>query len=231
MILVGAPVHNRAWVLPSWFDALAAQETESQDIEIVLNYGAGDDATLDIIENEAERDRFRKITVLEDVHTDHVSSRKWTIARYATMTRLRNDLLAYVRTTSPDFYLSCDTDMLLPSHTLRTLFEHLSQWDGIAPLTFMTPHGDSFPNFMGFNGARGPVPTETTEQDAVFGTVLMTKRLFTQVDYAPHTYGEDIGWAVNADKLGMRLAICPNVRVKHCMSSEVLHVFDDRIGF
>lgn len=231
MIIVGAPVCEREWILRDWFDGLAHQEDfPPEEIEVVLNYGVSKDLTRMSITYEQMLGRFRKVTVLEDQHNDHLGHRLWTLSRYATMTRLRNDLLAYVRQETPDFYLSCDTDMLLPPHTLRTLFEHLSPWDGIAPLTFMTPNGEHFPNCTNLHGTR-QVPEKTEEQHAVFGTVLMTERLYQEVDYAPHALGEDLGWADNCHRAGLRLALCPDVRVKHVMNPDMLETLDVRIGF
>lgn len=231
MIIVGAPVCEREWILRDWFDGLSHQEDfPPEEIEVVLNYGKSQDLTRMSIIYEQMLGRFRKVTLLEDNTDDHIGHRLWTLSRYATMTRLRNDLLAYVRQETPDFYLSCDTDMLLPPHTLRTLFEHLNTWDGIAPLTFMTPHGEHFPNCMGLTGGR-TVPETTTEQHAVFGTVLMTERLYRGADYAPHAQGEDLGWARNVQNAGLRLALCPDVRIKHCMNPEMLETFDVRVGF
>lgn len=231
MIIVGAPVCEREWILRDWFDHLAHQEDhDPADIEVVLNYGHSKDLTRMSIIYEQMLGRFRKVTVLQDPLHDHLGHRLWTHSRYATMTRLRNDLLAYVRTQSPDFYLSCDTDMLLPPHTLRTLFEHLSTWDGIAPLTFMTPVGEQFPNCTNLNGRR-TIPATTSQQHAVFGTVLMTERLYRGADYAPHALGEDLGWAANVQNAGLTLALCPDVRVKHCMNHEMLETLDVRVGF
>lgn len=231
MIIIGAPVHERAWILRDWFDALAHQEDfEPSEIEVVLNYGQSKDLTRMSISYEQMLGRFHRVTVLEDPYTDHMGHRLWTLSRYATLTRLRNDLLAYVRSKSPDFYLSCDTDMILPPHTLRMLFEHLNGWDGIAPLTYMTPHGVEHPNCLTESGQR-PTPEKTEQRHAVFGTVLMTQDLYEQVDYAPHHMGEDLGWADNVKKAGLSLALCPDVRVKHCMNPDMLDRLDVRVGF
>ena len=231
MIVVGAPVHHRAWVLRDWFDALAVQEDVPPDrLEVVLNYGDSTDETLAILEEEAERGRFARVSWLKDEGADHVAQRLWTLDRYATMVRLRNDLLAQVRKIGPDFYLSCDTDMLLPPHALRTLLGNFGDYDAIAPLAFMTEHGESFPNCMAVDGTR-VVPKTTSQQYAVFGVVLMASSMYLNVDYAVNGMGEDLGWAKNAWEAGKRMALCPDVRVKHVMRPELLAMFDNRVGF
>lgn len=231
-LIIGAPVHERAWILQDWLDHLAEQEDfPPNNIEIVVNYGPSSDDTIGILRREDARGRFKRITVLYDIHDDHVGPRVWSTDRYATMVRLRNDLLAYVRTQNPDFYLSCDTDMLLPPHTLRMLFAHLSTWNGIAPLTWMTPEGMLFPNCMALDGSRPAPPSTTLQQYAIFGTVLMDRTLYTKVDYSVHGMGEDLGWARSAWEQGLGLAICPDVRIKHVMNEGMLGVIDPRIGF
>lgn len=231
MIIVGAPVHERGWVLQEWFDALAVQEEHPPDgLQIILNYGASTDDTLAIAEKEAQRGRFAAVDVIEDDHTDHVGQRFWTLDRYATMVRLRNDLLRCVRAFKPDFYLSCDTDMLLPPHTLRTLFGNMNGYNGIAPLAFMTEHGEQFPNCMTMGQGRS-IPSTTSQEYAVFGVVLMDVFLYTNVDYEVHGLGEDLGWAKNAYEAGAKLALCPDVRIKHVMKPNMLAEYDPRVGF
>lgn len=232
MIIVGAPVHHRGWILRDWFEHLANQEDfPSQEMGIVLNYGKSTDDTLEIIESEQQSKRWKSVVMLQDQNSDHVEPRLWTLDRYATMVRLRNDLLAYVRKESPDYFLSCDTDMLLPPHTLHTLFSHLGNFNGIAPLTFMTTEGEMFPNCMAMDGSRQSPPKQTCQQYAVFGTVLMDEQLYSQVDYALHGLGEDLGWARTAWERGLKLAICPEVRVKHVMNLQAHGELDVRVGF
>lgn len=231
MIVVFAPVHQRGWILRDWFECLANQEELSPDnLHVLLNYGASDDDTLAIIQEEASRGRFAAVEYLEDSGTDHVASRTWTLERYQTMVRLRNDLLDRVRKIGPDFALSCDTDMLLPPQTLRTLLAELQDFGGIAPLTFMTETSEQFPNCMTERWVR-VIPQITSPRYAVFGVVLMTSKLYSLVSYSTNPMGEDLGWAANVRDAGITLAICPHVRVKHVMSHGRLGEIDVRIGF
>lgn len=223
MIVVGAPVHERGWILRHWFDGLAAQD---MDLTVVMNYGPGTDDTLDIINSES---RFSRIHVIQ-TDVPHTRDRMWNIGRYEVMTRLRNDLLAVVRDLKPDFYLSADTDMLMPPSVLQTLVDTVEPYAGIAPLTFMTPQSTDYPNWLTEELQRPVrVPPGVTEAYAVFGTVLMTPALYL-VDYAPHAWGEDLGWAANVKAAGLRLAMNSDVRVRHVMSPGALDQPDERMG-
>src|ERR1035437_7071511 len=147
MIVVGAPVHARAWILEDWFEHLANQENlDPKEMHILLNYGPDKDGTIDILARELEKRRFYRVEVLVDNQGGHSSTRWWTQERYIMMARLRNRLLERVREIETDYYLSCDADMLLPAHTMRTLFAEIGKYDAIAPLAFMTAQGESFPN-------------------------------------------------------------------------------------
>lgn len=222
MIVVGAPVHQRGWILRRWLDHLAAQD---QELTLVMNYGHGTDDTLLILEAE---DRF-KVIVIETQNVTHVASRQWNVERYQVMVQLRNDILTVVRDLQPDYYLSCDTDMLLPTGAINKLIESRSPYDGIAPLTFMTTGGTTCPNWLTRDLERPYLQPGVTEQHAVFGTVLMTPDLYA-VDYAVHPWGEDLGWAENVRNAGLRLALNTEVKVKHVMSPEFLDVYDTRVG-
>jgi hypothetical protein len=148
MIVVGAPVHERAWILKEWFDALAVQEDHPPDgLEIVFNYGPSTDTPSSSSEKEAQRGRFASVRVIEDEHSDHVGSGSGHLIGMPPWCACGTIFCERSR-IQPDFYLSCDTDMLLPPHTLRTLFGNMEGYNGVAPLAFMTEHGEGFPNCM-----------------------------------------------------------------------------------
>lgn len=232
-LIIGAPVHQRAWILPTWFDHLSRQELP-EDVEFVFNYGLSQDATIDTIMAKCHA-RGWHVTVAVDPADDHHAERKWNLPRYATMVRLRNRLLEIVRRRAPRYYLSLDTDILLPPGAIPQLRKELEagQWDGIAPMTWMTRTGGGTVNAMYLGGATRPkVRGELTQQvEACFGAVLMDTRLYRDVDYAVHHSGEDLGWAQKAATAGMRLAICPGVKAKHVMDPADLTVVDERVGW
>lgn len=232
MLVVAAPVHQRAWILPSWLDHLANQEgVDPKQVTLVLNYGTSTDDTLHILESE---DRFARVVVLHDTDHEHQAYRAWNPNRYEVMAQLRNTMLDHVRLMQPqpDHFLSCDTDILLPPHALRTLLDKIGNYDGIAPATYMTTVGTDYVNAMNdeHNRPPGDWMGRTSEQYAVFGAVLMTPELL-RVDYSCHAMGEDLGWAANVRAAGLRLALCGEVLAKHVMNEEMFQAVDARVGF
>lgn len=235
-ILVGAPVHQRAWVLPSWFGALRAQEGVADwAISFVFNYGESTDETIRALHEGVQSGGWTYDLIVDD-GDDHVAKRTWNVGRYETMVRLRNRLLDVVRAEEPDYYLSLDTDILLPPHGIRTLVEELekSHLDGVSPLMYMTPRGVRYPNTMELDSTQrvhvnGDL--RTRQVPAAFAAKLMSPDLYRQVDYAVDKRGEDLGWAVNVAESGLRLGIVPQVKAKHIMEPWMLNEVDERVGW
>jgi hypothetical protein len=220
--------------LQKWFDRFRLQAgIRSREVGFVFHVGPSKDDTEKILAQEDAWGNWAFVELLRDGSDGHVDQgRHWSLTRYGHMSKMRNELLEFARSKSPEFYLSCDSDMLLPRKTLEVLREDLGNYDGIAPLTFMTPPPtDTITNGMERTGSRFPAWTKDPRQVyACFGVVLMTPALM-QVEYKAHGLGEDLGWAENVAEAKLRLAITPNVRVKHVMHPDHLEQRDPRVGF
>lgn len=231
-VLVGAPVHERGWVLPHYFEALRAQ---GMDLEFLFNLGPGEDTTEQVLAREQTQGGWARFEILLDDFGDHHAKRLWYMKRYETMVRLRNDLLKRVRELEPDYYLSLDTDILLPPGAIRTLVQELERVgaDGISPLLYMTDSGTRYPNAMRLDRTERVLPTDNTTQTVpvAFAAKLMTPALYREVDYAAHPSGEDLGWGVAAAQAGFTLAWAPQVKAKHVMNPAMLQRVDPRVGF
>lgn len=236
-LIIGAPVTQRAWVLPTWLERMRAQ-VRPQTAGLMFVYGAPlqvePDDTLEILASEENRGFWRFVEVLHDREDDHYPKRVWNLERYQTMARLRNLLLAEVRDLSPAWYFSCDTDVLLPDGAIETLIQVAADqgFHGVAPLMYMTPHGTGFPNAMNHGWVTRPDVNrdEPFQVDACFGAVLMNRSLY-QVDYVANAVGEDLGWANDVIEAGLRLGLDPRVKAKHVMRPEALQQLDERVGW
>lgn len=233
-MVIGAPVHERAWVLPDWLAALAGQDLPWERVVLLFNYGHSSDDTLEILRDAQDMLPWQ-VRVLFDTHDDHLARRAWSLQRYGVMTRLRNELLHWVRKWQPEHYLSLDTDILLPDGAITSLLEDMEtgKFDAVAPTLYMTPRGTHYPNCMRLDSGTRPRLEHdfTMLVDVVFAAVLMNRPLYESVDYAPHQRGEDIGWGLNARRAGYRMGINPRVVCKHVMSPEMLDVVDPRLGW
>jgi hypothetical protein len=200
----------------------------------VFHVGPSADDTEKILAQEDAWGNWAFVECLRDNSDAHLDrGRNWNLTRYEHMATMRNELLDFAISRGPEFYFSCDTDMLLPRKTLEVLRRDIHNYDGIAPMTFMTPvgGGTAITNAMERTGERCPAWTPDVRRVyACFGAVLMTPALMA-VRYKAHGQGEDLGWAENVQEAGLRLAITPHVRVKHVMHPDHLELRDDRVGF
>lgn len=236
-VVVGAPVYKREWIADEWLTRICNQwEFPAEELEVVV-FGVPGDPTIELLHRVGKREGLGKLTVLYDLDlTGHEEARIWNEDRYELMAKMRNQLLDYANKKAR-FYLSCDTDMLLPPETLLKLAQDLGrigdpEVDGIAPLTYMTPQGTQAPNCMDKGGVTRPVvQPDVFQVYAAFGVVLMGWDLMHLVRYEAHPQGEDIGWARIAARKGCRLYLDPHVKVKHVMHPGLMEVVDERIGF
>lgn len=236
-LVIFAPVTQREWILPHYFNHLREQTgIDLSRVMLMFLYGESSDAprdrTLELLRQEREGPWF-DVQIRIDREHRHQSKRQWNMPRWRDMADMRNRLLRSVRDAKPDYALSLDTDILLPPNAISTLLEEMAVIgaDGISPLTFMTPGGERHPNAMDLEGEnRVKIQPETFIVPACFAAVLMNDRLY-QIDYAPHPAGEDLGWANNVADAGLSLALCPSVRAKHVMTKEMVGSVDPRVGF
>lgn len=233
-LVIGAPVHERAWVLPDWLHHLSIQDLPWERVVLLLNYGHSNDGTLEVL-RQAEQMLPWTVEVLHDAGDDHVAERRWNYPRYEVMARLRNGLLERVRELKPSFYLSLDTDILLPKNGIADLLNDFdgAKFDAVSPLLYMTPTSKGYPNAMDLtSGVRPKLMHDFTMRvDVCFAAVMMRPSLYLNVDYRAHSRGEDIGWGENARDAGMVMGLNPRVQCKHVMNREMLTAPDERIGW
>ena len=109
-LIVGAPVANRAWSLPRYFECLAAQ-TRRPDGFAFIHSGRPGDATWRTIVTETSRHGFDALDLWHNPAPPH---QRHDDKRFATLATLRNELLEVVRDSiQADLFLSLDTDILL----------------------------------------------------------------------------------------------------------------------
>jgi glycosyltransferase involved in cell wall biosynthesis len=227
-VVVGCPVAERAWILPRWLEAVHRQ---SIPVEIVCLYTESKDNTRQLLEDAGAK-------VVESPLQTRPASRMhlhyWGKDEYKLMSSLRNSLLEVVRGLDTDWFLSLDSDIILPdSKAIARLIDVAvdRQSNAVAPLVDLeapnplpvseTP-GPSW-NWMrwkvrGASGRRDRsfVMEEPFEVDVIMAAMLLD-RYAQKVRWHPHTQGEDIGWSVEAYRRDLRLMVDPTVVCEHHM--------------
>lgn len=147
---------------------------------------------------------------------------------------LRNKLLEEVRALNPEWFLSLDSDILVPSwEEFSPLFE--SGFDVVSPLAYLSPSGNHITN--AFTGGKGKVYRRIPDYvslvpaTVVCAVKLMNRKAVELAEYGFHHLGEDFYFSEHARSVGVTLGFDPSVRCKHVMSESALKEKDIRVGW
>jgi len=218
-LVIGCPVAERAWILSNWLQAIEEQNIEC---EIVCVYSTSHDETKQILTEWG-------VTILHDqlpprpVH--EIDNHSWgTFSKYEYMALLRNKLLAYCACTDTDYFFSLDSDILLPSHGLKTLLDYLQAHEGVvAPAVNMAHFHNTAWNTMSFADPYHPGMAErktkwpkSGQVDVVMAAMLLDRKGM-EARWCAHTQGEDIGFSIDARYKKIPLWWLGEVRCDHVM--------------
>lgn len=230
-VVVGCPVRERAWIMPSWFDHTEAALREAGVPGTYAFVASAGDETLPII---AERAPAAAVTLV--VEDGAYVDRQWhREARIAHMVWLRNVLLETVRALAPAVFISVDSDVLLHPSAIVGMLEGLGRFDAVGGCTYMTAGGLNFPSCGWVIGREG-LRRRRIEQLGTFPVdVIMAIKAMApaayDVDYRFAREGEDVGWSLSAGRRGLALGWDGRYASKHVMSRDALDRVDERCGF
>lgn len=233
-LIVGCPVAHRAWALPTWFACLAAQ-TRRPDALVFIHSGEVHDATWMTIQREAVRHHLPS-AIRHDPAPAHP---RHDNARFTTLGRLRNDMLAMAHDHDAELLFSLDTDVMLENP--RTI-EHLEgmilsgDCDIAAPVTWMHPLGEGSYAYNagwwvseGRNGdpqrawVRPPATDihwdETYRIDIPMAAWLANERAIA-CRYEPHESGEDLGFAQDLERHHIECLWNTSLKARHIWSEQ-----------
>ena len=125
-VVVGAPVAERAWVLPRWYEAVIAQARPGLDVEVVCHYTQSSDATLALLTGWGATVICDPSLPTRTLHS--IERHTWRFGRRGGdagyMAHLRNVLVEWVESaTDADYFFSLDTDIILPPGALEALLD------------------------------------------------------------------------------------------------------------
>ncbi|MBX6377289.1 MAG: glycosyltransferase family 2 protein [Clostridia bacterium] len=218
-VLVGAPVHNRAWILPAYLEALARLDYPADRLSFAFVVNDSTDESLAILRRFQSRGGYRRIEVVE-LRTGLPPDRRWRRAELGVYRRLalaRNRLLAMLR--DERFLFSVDTDILVPPDALARLLAN--DRDVCAALVYNDAR-NLYPNAMCDVGGRlvhcFHFPPDRPFRVAVTGAVyLLSARVCRVARYDDHPLGEDVPFCQAARAVGFELWLDPRVRCRHVM--------------
>lgn len=231
-VLIGCPVYDRAWILPSWFEAIENQSIPLSDLGFIFELGPNDDETHDSLWNwqqtHPEVAVFDAVIREDVVHRAHPEGKRiWHGSDYEKMCILRNHLLDRATCLSPDRYLSLDCDLILEDpQSIEYLYNLTETRDAVSPLMYMFQTDMNFPSVMSWVESPGGPAKRTLDQypmgtlfkaDIIMAGVMMSEKVYKNARYQWHKQGEDLGWSANCAKHGFDLYCASNLYVPHIM--------------
>jgi hypothetical protein len=231
-IVVGCPVANRAWILPSWFAAVEeACEWALVTPTYVFVVPKSDTDTLDTIHDHRRATGREVLFDLTNEDPSLAQRNWWKQDRMRHMADLRNRLLALVRPIEPDIFWSLDSDMLSDVDALQFAVTALADYDAVGMRAFMTMTGtDHTSRGQIVNGRlRNRLDCVGTFQvDCIMAAKVLSPRAYA-IDYVANDQGEDIGWSMAAAAAGLRLGWTSYATCRHVMTPSVLAWPDNRL--
>jgi hypothetical protein len=219
MILVGCPVYERGWILPTWFEHLS--HVRDDRAHFVFAYTPGEDNTLDVIEYECGQRgySFDIITVTDGTHS---AERNWQQkGRIQTMADMRNQLLDFAHRMSPDYYLSLDSDILLPDGAVDSLCWSVknTEYDAVSPVTWLSHLPEITNAFYRDKHTlrRVKVMDGLQPADVLCAAICMSREVVESTSYDHFPRGEDFAWSESAQVAGFKLGIDTRIKAKHIM--------------
>lgn len=235
-LVVGMPVYKRAWILDEWFDSLEAQDPPD-GTRLIFAASPSDDGT--------EQTILRRWPSAEILPIDYFDpfedSERDACGRYAMLATVRNRLLRAVAALGPMGYLSWDSDIILRPGALRELWNASDSKGAVGALVDMggaqRPGHWSWMHLQGTEAFRPPdvfdgIPDQGTtvcigENDTmpdpyrrrrvgvIMGCKLLSPNAYRNARYADHIDGEDVGWAIQCEAMGIERWLVPRARGEH----------------
>lgn len=246
-ILIGVPVHNRAWILPLYLKHIKNIEYDKSLISLYFIVNNTNDNSLNILkefkkEHEKEyRNIFLEVQnskiVFEDARKDALR-KKYT---YEWLSRLRNKILKKTVDLNCDYLFSCDTDILVNPNIISDLLNYNK--DCVASLIYngyelYFKEFYKFPNILKKQGIdykhivnywtsnHSKCPKEKLmEVDYTGAVFLASKEVCRDSGYAYGSQGEDEKWSESVIKAGYKLYCVPSVYSQHIMGQKFLDMY------
>ena len=240
-VLVAAPIAERAWALPRWFECLTQQSVRPDQILFVHSGDRGDETWRAISEGALEYG-FRVTRLHDPMERPKPRNDR---SRFHTLTRLRNTMLAVAtQTTRHDHLFSLDSDILLEDETtIEQLLDAQHAYPVTSPLTYLHPamkwtvNAGLLPVWPGPGADLEHIPWKRAEIepehvelrtpqpiDVPMGAILMARSVYSTVRYPTpvHESGEDVGFGCALARAGFQAAWLPWLECRHCWSEQTL---------
>ncbi|MGE5404942.1 MAG: glycosyltransferase [Candidatus Saccharibacteria bacterium] len=224
-VLIGCPVRNRAWILPSYLDALLNLNYPEELCEYAFIVNDCVDDTLRVLQDFALNCSSPVHLIVKDLGAKTRTSRGGFNVNGLVV--LRNELLKVFLKTKCTHLFSVDSDILVKSESLRRLLEL-----DLAIVSALVRNDHHLGNLRYFNILQVTdghlIPIRDFPRNQVIpvdctGAAYLIKREVIEagVGYTKHPQGEDAGFCEEARKLGFTIWCHTGIECEHVMLSNV----------
>jgi hypothetical protein len=223
-VVIGAPVKDRAWVIPTWYRAIEEQEIDDVDVSVICIVSPSSDNTKELLEERGGIVLFHDTDLKPGRSRRDIDGHIWgDMETYAYMSDLRNSLTWAARGLEADYFLSLDSDIILPKNGLATLLDYAADHEGVvSPSVNMVARGTVWNQMSWVDNSRPSMAHRPIQEpmegaaDVVMACMLLDRSAM-DVNWKAHRQGEDIGFCIDAAAKGVKLWWLPTVRCSHYM--------------
>lgn len=225
-ILIACPIKDRSWAVPHWYQGIEANFDINVNIQVLALVTPGEDKTEDMLAAY----NIEVIQDLEPGRTVHdINTHVWgPLPKFEYMASLRNRLVDEALARDVDYFFSLDSDIVLPTMGLARLLDYARTHPGVvSPSVNMVPNGVAW-NVMNWGNPHYPMAAnrdklyphlmaqQAGRADVVMAAMLLDRSALA-CRWACHMAGEDIGFCLHAEELGIPRWWYPEVRCQHLM--------------
>jgi hypothetical protein len=215
-ILIGCPIKDRGWCLPSWYEGI---EDQGLEVEVITILSPSADNTELLLKE-------RNIEILYDDDPgrppQEIDGHVWHAVQYAYMARLRNQLLDWATAAEADYFLSLDSDIVLSANALSALIAFNQSHPGVvAPAVNMSSGNSVAWNTMNWTNPNAPrlatrgSPPTSGKVDVIMAAMLFDRRSIAQCRWQDNNQGEDVGFCLDAEARGINRYWLSEIRCAH----------------
>lgn len=225
-VMIGCPVRNRAWILPSYLDCLQKLDKRLFEVRYCFIINDCSDASPRIL-TEFARQKPQCVTLIRKNHHSPGGFRRGEY-NLSHLAQLRNLLLQAFLESDCDYLFSLDSDILVPENTLNQLLQ--DQCDIISALV-CNGHEIGDPGIYNIlqRGREGNyLHIRDFPRDKVFpvdctGAACLIRRAVIEagVRYSGLRGGEDIGFCEAAITRGFNIFCDGRVECLHYMHEKL----------
>ena len=225
-IIIGAPIKNRAWILPDYLRALENINYHNKEYLFFENHSTDD--SLIILRKHKSNSIVKLFSAWPELNTPGSNRHEYGKNNYEHLSKIRNRFLEKFLETDGKYLLSVDSDIIVPSDIIiKSLLPHADEntiigaavcnipnknVDGRVACNFMQEFGQFMIHPQGYN------PHGLYNCDVIGACYMIPRKIIESgIRYAPDQQGEDIPFCRQAKAKGFRLLVNLDCQPEHRM--------------